>query len=135
MVQGPLANETVLMKVNNEEDRKRDVVLIAAGTGIAPMLQLIDYYCCDRPTTGLEPPRAGNSKPKVFLTWIVQCKSLSFEGAAELRNRVHLYGGKFNYFIVYAQDTLERGGTSQRRRLLMRPQDADEKKLRLGDFH
>ena len=108
MVQGPMANEVVIDKVCNDEDKKREVMLIAAGTGIAPMLQIIDHFLDERETSGLEPPTASNVKPRIFLCWIVYCPSLSFEEAAELRERSQKFGANFRYFIVYANDTTDR---------------------------
>ena len=108
MVQGPLANEAVIEKICDEENQKREIVLIAAGTGVAPMLQMIDHFLDERETSGLEPPTANNVKPRVFLCWIVYCPSLSFEEAAELRERTQKFGASFRYFIVYANDTTDR---------------------------
>lgn len=108
MVQGPMANEVVIDKVCNDEDKKREVMLIAAGTGIAPMLQIIDHFLDERESSGLEPPTACNVKPRIFLCWIVYCPSLSFEEAAGLRERAQKFGANFRYFVVYAHDTTDR---------------------------
>ena len=108
MVQGPLANEVVIGKICDVENQKREIVLIAAGTGVAPMLQMIDHFLDERQTSGLEPPTASNIKPRVFLCWIVYCPALSFEEAAELRERTQKFGTNFRYFIVYANDTTDR---------------------------
>ena len=108
MVQEPLANEAVIEKICDDENQKREILLIAAGTGVAPMLQMIDHFLDERETSGLEPPTASNVKPRVFLCWIVYCRALSFEEATELRERTQKFGANFRYFIVYANDTTER---------------------------
>ena len=109
MIQGPLANEMVIDKIHDDQKQKREVILIAAGTGIAPMLQMVDHFLDERETSGLEPPTARNAtKPQVFLCWIVYCPSLSFEGAAGLRERSKRFSSSFRYFVVYAHDSTAR---------------------------
>lgn len=99
MVQGPLVREQVLRKLDHR--KSRGVMLIAQGTGLSPMLQVIDYLldgASDRKLKLSGSPRT--ERPRIFLAWICQSSKHSFEDAAQLRERAERARGHFTYFII-----------------------------------
>ena len=56
----------VIDNIHNDQKQTRGVILIAAGTGTAPMLQMIDQFLDERETSGLEPPTVRNSRNQKF---------------------------------------------------------------------
>jgi cytochrome b involved in lipid metabolism len=106
LAQGPKTNPSVLNKINSQN--WTTVVMIAAGTGIAPMLQLIDSFL------------SKGSCPAIYLIWILKTPEHSFQESIGLDSRVHRSRGLFRFVTVYSSHMEARGGGARRASVLSR---------------
>ena len=110
MVQGPMANRSLLKKLKKIENKKYDMICIASGTGICPMLQLINYFF-DSSRGSNAAPGTCNKKQKIFLVWFLKLarnKSTSFKGATQIDAMRKKYGSRFTYAIMYTKESTVR---------------------------
>ena len=103
LAQGPRTSPKTLECVRPE--KWRTVVMIAAGTGVASMLQLIDYYL------------SRIELPHLYLIWILKSPDHSYLEAIDLSSRAIRSNGKFKWLVVYssAPKNLRRSLTLSRR--------------------
>lgn len=100
-------NKTILCKgplVNNKTIEKlmegwKDVVMFAAGTGISPMLQLMDFF-----TNG----GSGSLEvacPQMYVVWIVKDQEHNYTDILALQSRARRSHGRLKYTIIYSSST------------------------------
>eukprot|EP00980_Cylindrotheca_fusiformis_P016407 scaffold4891_cov140-Cylindrotheca_fusiformis.AAC.4 len=91
-IQGPTVNPDVLNSITSI-NRNTIVTLFASGTGIAPMLQLIDFYCA---------PSRVESAPHIFLVWVLKGPEHDYSEWIGLDKKVNRMRGKFRWITVYS---------------------------------
>jgi cytochrome b involved in lipid metabolism len=104
LVQGPKINPKTLAKVDSLH--WKSVVMLAAGTGISPILQLIDHYLASQSD--------GRPSPQLFLVWILKSPQHAYPEAVDLNERVKFSSGRFKWVIIYSssgskKQSLQRG--------------------------
>jgi len=100
-----MANVSLLKKIKLYDDKKNDFICIASGTGIGPILQVIDHYCDDNENSDIK--ESTHSRQRIFLVWFLRLSremSSSFKGAIKLESRRKKYGDNFRYIIIYARN-------------------------------
>ena len=88
LVQGPNINASTLDTIGSKDWRY--VVMIAAGTGISPMLQLINCYL------------DSESFPAMFLIWVLKGPAHKYSEEVGLKKLSKLSSGKFKWLIIYS---------------------------------
>jgi cytochrome b involved in lipid metabolism len=103
LAQGPRTSPKTLESVRPE--KWKSVVMIAAGTGVASMLQMIDYYL------------SRTDLPFLYLIWILKSPDHSYLDAIDLSSRAACSNGKFKWLVVYSSTpkNLRRSLTLSRR--------------------
>lgn len=91
-VQGPSINPDIINGVASVT-ASTVLTLFAAGTGIAPMLQLLDFYA--------EPARS-SSVPHIFLIWVLKGPEHNYSDWLGLEQRADKLQGKFKWIIIYS---------------------------------
>jgi hypothetical protein len=113
-VQGPSINPTVLESIAST-DRSKIVTMFASGTGVAPMLQLIDFYSS---------PSRLNSAPLLFLVWVVKGAEHNYSEWIGLEEKAEQLRGKFRWIIVYSSSM--KGGNEKSKHTSKRVSIYDE---------
>lgn len=91
LVKGPAVNPSTIQRFDNTD--WGSVVMIAAGTGIAPMLQVIEFYLSSPPN---------RAKPRLFLLWIIKGPEYDYSQSLGLQQQVERSRGLFSFTVVYA---------------------------------
>ena len=89
LAQGPGINTRVLDKIDSFE--WKTVVMIAGGTGVSPMIQLINYYLW----LGV------SEMPYLFLVWNLKSPNHGYEHILGLEDLERRANGKFKWTINY----------------------------------
>jgi hypothetical protein len=90
MVKGPMACMNFMTKLNRKS--WSDVCLLVQGSGIAPGLQLIDYFL------------QMNEPPRISLLWCVQKQHSNFDNTLKLGDREQFSSDHFQYIIVECKE-------------------------------
>jgi len=107
LAQGPTINQETVTKFHT--GGWRSVVMIAAGTGVSTMLQVIDYYIMklstefNKMTSELE-----TEVPNMYLMWIVKGPEYNYAETIALDARVDKSQGKFKYIVIYTTSSGKR---------------------------
>ncbi|CAJ1928336.1 unnamed protein product [Cylindrotheca closterium] len=88
---GPTVNPKVLQQLGTTP-RSKSLILFAAGTGIAPMLQLIDFYS----------PKRMKDSPSIFLIWILKSPMHNYNEWIGLGEHVKVFKRKFRWAVLYS---------------------------------
>jgi hypothetical protein len=109
LAQGPTVNQEIVQVFR--KGGWKSVVLIAAGTGISPMLQVIDFYLSRLSSEfrGVE-SKLDSDCPDIYLMWIVKGPKYNYSDALALDTRVERSQGKFKYTVVYSSSQGKREG-------------------------
>lgn len=110
-VQGPSINPKVLQSLASITS-STVVTLFAAGTGIAPMLQLLDFYA--------EPSR-GSSIPHIFLIWVLKGPEHNYSDWLSFEERAEKLQGKFKWIIIYSSSNASIGTKAKRTSHISKP--------------
>jgi hypothetical protein len=101
LVQDPKINPPTIEKVDQEQ--WKTVVMLAAGTGLSPMLQLIDHYLASYDEEG-----RGNRR-RLFLVWVLKSRKHAYPEAVGLEERARRSNGRFKWVVVYSSTHTSRG--------------------------
>mmetsp|Transcript_22791 Transcript_22791/g.25964 ORF Transcript_22791/g.25964 Transcript_22791/m.25964 type:complete len:1587 (-) Transcript_22791:233-4993(-) len=100
LCQGPLTSQSVVQKLKRHWET---IVMVAAGTGVSPMLQLVDDFIArnrkQQHRTLEEKERGG---PCMFLVWLVEGPQQNYSKLLGLNQRVAESNGHFFYTIIYS---------------------------------
>lgn len=88
-------------------DRQKPIVLIAAGTGISPMIQLVDFYIKEQEKLKFFPP--------IFLIWILKSPEHNYREWIGLNERVTQSKRKLKWVIIYSSSNKRIGSTRKTR--------------------
>jgi cytochrome b involved in lipid metabolism len=101
LAQGPTVNQEIVQVFRT--GGWKSVVLIAAGTGVSPMLQVIDFYLSRLSSEfrGVE-SKLDSDCPDLYLMWIVKGPKYNYSDALALDTRVERSQGKFKYTVIYS---------------------------------
>ncbi|CAB9503323.1 Dual oxidase 1 [Seminavis robusta] len=101
LVQGPTVCPSLVQTF--QDARWESIVMIAAGTGIAPMLQVIDYLLVESEERVRSP---ATGKPvRMFLMWIMKGPEYNYGKQLGLDRRVQHSRGRFKYTVVYSSSS------------------------------
>eukprot|EP00980_Cylindrotheca_fusiformis_P007157 scaffold1505_cov118-Cylindrotheca_fusiformis.AAC.7 len=101
LAQGPTVNQETVQAFRTGS--WETVVMIAAGTGVSPMLQVIDFYLSRLSSDfGGVASKLDSHCPDLFLMWIVKGPQYNYSEALALDTRVEVSQGKFKYTIIYS---------------------------------
>lgn len=108
LAQGPTVNQEVVQVFRT--GGWKSVIMIAAGTGVSPMLQVIDFYLSRLSSefTGVE-SRLDSACPDLYLMWIVKGPKYDYSEALALDTRVERSQGKFKYTVIYSSSKEKSG--------------------------
>mmetsp|Transcript_13448 Transcript_13448/g.25308 ORF Transcript_13448/g.25308 Transcript_13448/m.25308 type:complete len:1223 (+) Transcript_13448:3-3671(+) len=101
LAQGPKTNPKILEKCS--PDRWRTIFMLAAGTGVSSMLQLIDYCI------------SAKSCSRLYLIWILKSPDHDYQDVIGLPSRAKRSKGKFKWQILYSSSPQNRRLTLHRR--------------------
>ena len=107
MVRGPYIMSSVLDKIDGH--RWKNVLLLASGTGIAPMLPIIDYFLdpLGKNIRESTPPKSKyDGRPRILLVWILKSKTHNFEGSAQLHKWLENHPWNFAYLVLYSNSAM-----------------------------
>mmetsp|Transcript_35416 Transcript_35416/g.85880 ORF Transcript_35416/g.85880 Transcript_35416/m.85880 type:complete len:1612 (-) Transcript_35416:38-4873(-) len=110
-VQGPSINPKALQGLVSITSSSV-VTLFAAGTGIAPMLQLLDFYS--------EPSRR-SSIPHIFLIWVLKGPEHNYSDWLGFEDRAEKLQGKFKWIIIYSSSNSSNGTKAKRTSDISKP--------------
>ncbi|CAJ1957528.1 unnamed protein product [Cylindrotheca closterium] len=119
-VQGPSVNPKVLQSLVSITS-STVMTLFAAGTGIAPMLQLLDFYT--------EPSRR-SSTPNIFLIWVLKGPEHNYSDWLGFEERAKQLQGKFKWIIIYSSSNSSDKNKTQRTSHTTSRKDANSGSLR-----
>merc|ERR1712087_184382 len=74
--------------------------MIAAGTGVSPMLQVIDFYLSR--LHGQFPSSRNIVIPDLYLMWIIKSEEYNYSSALGLEQRIESSKGKFKFTVIYS---------------------------------
>lgn len=92
LAQGPKINPRAVSTFKNQ--KWKSVILLAGGTGVASMLQVIDFY--------LSKNRRGEEGPRLFLLWILKSPANNYQDILGIKARVKRSRGRLKWVIVYS---------------------------------
>lgn len=95
---GPTINPKVLEQISATLPNDT-VILFAAGTGIAPMLQLIDLYS----------PKRVKETPHIFLIWLLKNPQHNYNEWIGMEDQVKVFKGKFRWAVLYSAPSTKSG--------------------------
>jgi len=117
LAQGPTVNQETVTTFRT--GGWSSVVMIAAGTGVSPMLQVIDYYIgkLSAEFKGLE-STMDTEVPNLYLMWIVKGPKYNYAETLALDSRVERSNGKFKYMVIYSTSHGKKEAIEKPRHLL-----------------
>lgn len=92
LAQGPKVAPKTLYKA--ESEKWKSVVMLAGGTGITSMLQIIDYY--------LEEQKGYGHCPFLYLVWVLKSPGHNYHSSLGLRERIRKSKGRLRWITVYS---------------------------------
>ena len=121
LAQGPKINPRAVSIFKNQD--WKSVILLAGGTGVASMLQVIDFYLARK--------RRGEEVPRLFLLWILKSPANNYQEILGIKARVKRSRGRLKWVIVYSSsdDTKNSKKPSLKASVLQNPPDGINRTL------
>jgi len=113
-VQGPSINPKILNSLAPITP-STVVTLFAAGTGIAPILQLLDFYA---------DPARRSSAPHIFLIWVLKGPEHNYSDWLGFEQKAKKLNGKFKWIIIYSSSSNSNGTKKKRTSQKLKPRSS-----------
>lgn len=97
LCQGPLVSHRTIQMI---DQGWKTVIMLAAGSGISPMLQVIDNYM--KGFAGQNFPRRSSQWPRMFIIWFLKSHHHNYADMLGLESRARRSRGRLRYTIVYS---------------------------------
>jgi Cytochrome b5-like Heme/Steroid binding domain len=97
LAKGPVVNPSIIQRFENLA--WETIVMVAAGTGIAPMLQVIDRYLS---RSASKTDASTKSFPRMLLVWVVSGPGYDYSESLGLEKLIGETRGAFRYTIIYS---------------------------------